>query len=237
MVHRERFPLNVAGDFSVEDGVCMACTAPSIEAPDLMIHAENGLHCYFNRQPTTPEEIEQAVLAVVVSCCGGVRYAGTDPYVLRRLAEFGDSEKCDQNEVNAMSSEWDDDVRIGVPTANRGGVAAPHVRQRAPSPDPDIELREGETELGRPPQVPSGLALLSDADRTRLRQMEEEQASKELAEAEMLIASDPTGLGWLGWFGTPLVLAMLVGSVGLAGLFVFNQVLSVEEILASDLAA
>ena len=90
------------------------------------------------------------------------------------------------------TSEWDDDMRIGVPTASRGGVAVPHVRQRAPSPDPDVELREGETELGRPPQVPSGLALLSDADRTRLRQMEEEQASKELAEDEMLIPTEPT---------------------------------------------
>ena len=133
-----------------------------------------------------------------------------------------------------MASEWDDDVRIGVPTATRGGVMPPPVRPRAPSPDPDVELREGETELGRPPQVPSGLALLSDADRTRLRQMEDEQASKELAEAELLIASDPTGLGWLGWFGTPFVLAMLVGSVGLAGLFVSNQVLSVLNALASQ---
>ncbi len=133
-----------------------------------------------------------------------------------------------------MASEWDDDVRIGVPTATRGGAMPPPVRPRAPAPDPDVELREGETELGRPPQVPSGLALLSDADRTRLRQMEDEQASKELAEAEMLLAADPTGLGWLGWFGTPLVLAMLVGSVGLAGLFVSNQVLSVLNALASQ---
>ena len=133
-----------------------------------------------------------------------------------------------------MASEWDDDVRIGVPTATRGGAMPPPLRPRAPAPDPDVELREGETELGRPPQVPSGLALLSDADRTRLRQMEDEQASKELAEAEMLLAADPTGLGWLGWFGTPLVLAMLVGSVGLAGLFVSNQVLSVLNALASQ---
>ena len=133
-----------------------------------------------------------------------------------------------------MASDWDDDVRIGVPTATRGGAMPPPLRPRAPAPDPDVELREGETELGRPPQVPSGLALLSDADRTRLRQMEDEQASKELAEAEMLLAADPTGLGWLGWFGTPLVLAMLVGSVGLAGLFVSNQVLSVLNALASQ---
>jgi hypothetical protein len=64
--------------------------------------------------------------------------------------------------------------------------------------------------------------------------MDEERAAKELAEAEMLIAADPSGLGWLGWFGTPFVLAMLVGSVGLAGFFIFNQVLSVLHTLASQ---
>ncbi|HEY3789564.1 MAG TPA: DUF697 domain-containing protein [Urbifossiella sp.] len=134
-----------------------------------------------------------------------------------------------------MSNEWDDDVRIGVPTAiPREVVAESPVRSRVPSADPDLELREGETELGRPPQVPAGLALLSDGDRTRLREMDEEQAAKELAEAELLIAADPTGLGWLGWFGTPLVLALLIGSIGLAGLFVFNQVLSVLHALSSQ---
>jgi len=136
------------------------------------------------------------------------------------------------------TENWDEDVRIGVPTVPRGtqvhGGHAPPARQRAPRPDDDVELREGETELGRPPQVPAGLALLSDSDRTRLREMDEEQASKELAEAEMLLASDPSGLGWLGWFGTPLVLAFLVGSVGLAGLFVSNQVISVLNALASQ---
>jgi hypothetical protein len=128
----------------------------------------------------------------------------------------------------------DDDVRIGVPTAGRIGTVEAPPAPRLPVPDDDLELREGETELGRPPQVPAGLALLSDADRARLRQLDEDQAARELAEAEMLLASDATGLGWLGWFGTPLVLAFLVGSVGLAGLFVFNQVLSVLNALASQ---
>lgn len=133
--------------------------------------------------------------------------------------------------------DWDDDARIGVPTAGRAAAAVsppPARQERSPEPDPDLELREGETELGRPPQVPTGLALLSDEDRRRLRELEEEAAAKELAEAELLIASDPSGLGWLGWFGTPLALALLVGSVGLAGLFVFNQVLSVLNTLAAQ---
>ena len=134
------------------------------------------------------------------------------------------------------TENWDDEVRIGVPVLPRPTrpVPPPAPRVVAPSPDDNLELREGETELGRPPQVPAGLMLLSEADRARLREMSEEQASKELAEAEMLLASDPTGFGWLGWFGTPLVLALLVGSVGLAGLFVSNQVLSVLNALASQ---
>jgi putative membrane protein len=134
------------------------------------------------------------------------------------------------------TENWDDDVRIGVPVLPRPTRPAPPPAPRvvAPSPDDNLELREGETELGRPPQVPAGLMLLSEADRARLREMSEEQAARELAEAEMLLASDPTGLGWLGWFGTPMVLAFLVGSVGLAGLFVSNQVISVLNALASQ---
>ena len=105
MEKHQRFPLNVAGDFYVVDGMCMACTAPTLEAPDLMAHAPNGLHCYFKRQPTTPEEINQATLAVCVSCCGGVRYAGTDLKMIRLLTELGVPESCDQYLTGATVSE------------------------------------------------------------------------------------------------------------------------------------
>src|SRR5438067_1224303 len=105
---------------------------------------------------------------------------------------------------------WDDgsDVRIGVPIPPPDGkpgaspdtdcLRGPELPPRRRS-DPSLELREGETELGRPPQVPTGLTALSDADRIVLQRLEEEQAARELAEAEMLLASDPSGLGWLGW--------------------------------------
>ncbi|MFL5242712.1 MAG: hypothetical protein ACJ8FY_11445 [Gemmataceae bacterium] len=59
----------------------MACTAPEHEAPDLMAHdvkAHAGYHCYFKRQPATAEELQRAVMAVAIGCCGAVRYAGTD---------------------------------------------------------------------------------------------------------------------------------------------------------------
>lgn len=132
------------------------------------------------------------------------------------------------------SADWDEDDRLGVPTAGatvRPRGLTPPARQEF---EPSVELREGETELGRPPQTPAGLAPLSDADRAALRKLDDEQATRELAEAEALLAADPTGLGWLGWFGTPLAFAFLVGSAGLAGLFVFNQMLSVLAGLAAQ---
>ena len=132
-----------------------------------------------------------------------------------------------------MPADWDEDDRVGVPTVPVTRGFTPPARPDSPR-EPAVELREGETELGRPPQVPGGLAPLSDTDRAALRKLDEEQAARDLAEAELLLATDPAGLGWLGWFGTPLALAFLVGSAGLAGLFVFNQVLSVLGALAAQ---
>lgn len=123
-----------------------------------------------------------------------------------------------------MSSDpkaWDDDVRIGVPTA--GGTAVAHGPTRRDPVDEPAELRPGETELGRPPQVPADLSPLSPEDLAKLKLLDEEQAARDLAEAEVLLASDPTGLGWLGWFGTPLVFAALLGMAGVFGIVFFNQ--------------
>lgn len=85
-----RYPLNVAGDFYVVDGWCIACGAPEREAPDLMANSSiPGLpiieHCHFVKQPVTPDEIERACNAILVSCCQAVRYAGSDPAILDRL--------------------------------------------------------------------------------------------------------------------------------------------------------
>jgi hypothetical protein len=99
MESHQRYPLNVEGDFHVEDGMCMACTAPEHEAPDLISFDPNtvaGYHCYFKRQPQTREELERAIMAVAVGCCAGVRYAGTNPEIIRRLREIGVPDTCDQ---------------------------------------------------------------------------------------------------------------------------------------------
>jgi uncharacterized membrane protein YcjF (UPF0283 family) len=139
-----------------------------------------------------------------------------------------------RNEPN----EWDE-ARIGVPTVGRTAApVAPGLGGReSPArhePDPDLELREGETELGRPPQVPAGLEMLSDEDRAKLRTLEEEQAARDLAEAEILLASDPSGLGWLSWFASPLAFSFMTGMAGLLGLFLVNQVLALLANLAAQ---
>jgi len=140
-----------------------------------------------------------------------------------------------------MSSDpklLDDDVRIGVPTAGRaaavqpiahtGGLGSSARQESAPEP----ELRPGETELGRPPQVAPDLAPLSLADVAKLKELDEEQAAQDLTEAELLLAADSTGLGWLGWFGSPLVFAFLMGMTGVFGLFFVNQTAILLDTLA-----
>jgi uncharacterized membrane protein YcjF (UPF0283 family) len=130
-----------------------------------------------------------------------------------------------------------DDFRIGVPGAGRSALApppAPPSPARKSEPDEPPELRPGETELGRPPQVPSDLAPLTVQDRAALKLLDEEQAARDVAEAEMLLASDPTGLGWLGWFGSPLAFALLLGMTGVFGVFLFNQTVQLLNALAAQ---
>lgn len=92
-----RFAKNVPGPFYVENGYCISCEAPYSEAPDLMTHddGEGGYHCHFKKQPETPEEVERAVLACVVSCTNAVRYAGNDPAILARFREHRSRDSCD----------------------------------------------------------------------------------------------------------------------------------------------
>lgn len=92
---RERYPQNAAGDFYVEKDICLACMAPEIEAPELWGFDEGSCNCYFKRQPSTPEELEHAIAAVAISDIQGLRYAGSDEYVLRRLVERGAADCCD----------------------------------------------------------------------------------------------------------------------------------------------
>ena len=104
------YPKNSPGPFYVEKDCCIACEAPYHEAPDLMAHDEDGGHCFFRRQPETPEEVELAIRACCVSCVWAVRYSGDDPEILRRFRELGCIDLCDvlapQRHTTEIDKRW-----------------------------------------------------------------------------------------------------------------------------------
>src|SRR5262245_20106358 len=128
-----------------------------------------------------------------------------------------------------MTTEPWDDEHIGLPRP--GGQPAVLPRRPRPGDEPPgshgPELRSGDTDLGRPPQVPATAAPLTDDDRRRLREADEQQALRDLAEAEEMVASDPSVMRWMGWFAHPLAVAFLVGAVGALGLFLYSQALAI----------
>jgi hypothetical protein len=94
----QRHPANAPGDFYVAVDSCIACQAPEHEAPDLMDHAlaaDGCYHCFFRKQPATPEERERAIRAVWVGCCGAVRYGGKDSDILQALQRYDVTIACD----------------------------------------------------------------------------------------------------------------------------------------------
>jgi hypothetical protein len=90
----ERNPKNAPGPFYVLKGECISCGAPPAEAPGLVTLGDDG--CYFHKQPETPEEVNDAIRAMYVSCVEIHRYGGDDPVIRRRLAELGHAGLCDR---------------------------------------------------------------------------------------------------------------------------------------------
>jgi hypothetical protein len=85
---------NAAGPFYVVDGCCTACGVPESIAPEMFaFHA--GSHCYVKKQPESTQELERAIQVVRTQELDCIRYRGTDPHVLRRLAEAGEAAACD----------------------------------------------------------------------------------------------------------------------------------------------
>ena len=86
------YPKDAPGDFYSVDQECMLCGRPHTVAPDLLTWDQDDkgrkIHCYFKKQPQTPDELEQAIKALE-SSCGSLRYRGDDPEVVRRLHACG----------------------------------------------------------------------------------------------------------------------------------------------------
>lgn len=72
----------------------MSCGAPEMHAPGLLSH-DSGGHCFFARQPASPEETNEAIESIWASCCGALRYGGTNREIVVRLAELGLADQCD----------------------------------------------------------------------------------------------------------------------------------------------
>jgi hypothetical protein len=97
-----RFPGNAPGPFYVEDDICMNCGAPEVAAPDLIGFDEVARSCYFNKQPSTFEEYEQAIQAMLVSCCDSVHYSTDDPIVLQQINKIKDQQYPNQPSLNCQ---------------------------------------------------------------------------------------------------------------------------------------
>jgi hypothetical protein len=95
----ERTPRNAPGPFYVVKDQCMSCGAPEAEAGGLVEFDEDTSSCFFARQPRTDDETYRAMRAVWVSCCGALRYDGSDSEVTRRLCNVGQSEQVDRLSV------------------------------------------------------------------------------------------------------------------------------------------
>lgn len=100
----DRHPRNSQGPFYVVNGECITCGAPETEAQELMSHDDRG-HCYFVRQPESPEEVEQAIRATWASCCGAVRYGGKNAEIIRKLAVLRSYDSCDEKLFPVPSGE------------------------------------------------------------------------------------------------------------------------------------
>ena len=97
----EAHPTNAPGGFFVVNSECMICGVPHYFAPELM-EWETGTdgrptHCYFRKQPETELELIHAVKAVEGSCCGAVRYRGSDPEIIQKLKEARCGHLIDRN--------------------------------------------------------------------------------------------------------------------------------------------
>ncbi|NUP05128.1 MAG: ferredoxin [Polyangiaceae bacterium] len=60
---------------------------PDAEAPELFGTADDS--CYVRRQPENRREVDRMLRAVIASEVECIRYGGTDPAIIRRLAECG----------------------------------------------------------------------------------------------------------------------------------------------------
>jgi hypothetical protein len=98
-------PKSAPGDFYVTEGECLACGVPHVVAPDLVGWTGESIpHCFWTKQPETPEELERAIAVLEAQELDCHRYAGTDPAILNRVL----STYCDYPTRSKVEVEPDD---------------------------------------------------------------------------------------------------------------------------------
>jgi len=87
-----RHPKSVEGDFYAEDGQCLACGVPHLVAPALLAWVdEERSHCFWKKQPQTPQGLEQAIQVLEVQELGCHRYNRQNSAILKRVrSTYGD---------------------------------------------------------------------------------------------------------------------------------------------------
>lgn len=80
----EAHPGSAPGDFYRVCDECVSCGVPQSVAPDLSGSTEDG-HCYWKKQPETPEELERALDVINGSCVAAHHYAGNDMAITSRI--------------------------------------------------------------------------------------------------------------------------------------------------------
>lgn len=89
-------PLNVNGDFYVEDGCCTACDVPQTEAPDLFgMISDPYYHCFVKRQPQSESEHDRMLSAIACAELQCIHYRGNDSSIISRLSAMDEMEICD----------------------------------------------------------------------------------------------------------------------------------------------
>ena len=88
----------------------------------------------------------------------------------------------------------------------------------------ELEIRPGDLGEDKPIQIPADRSPLTSEDHQAIGAEEQRLLLRELREAEELIASNPESVGLPSFVTHPLMTAVAVGSAGLLGLFLFNQI-------------
>jgi hypothetical protein len=92
MTSRQRYRLNVVGDFYVEAGCCTLCGVPAVTAPELFggfdatgAVADGVVQCWVKSQPVSAREFDAMIETMATQEFDCIRYCGSDPAVLPRI--------------------------------------------------------------------------------------------------------------------------------------------------------